>query len=85
MLSVSSGMYRERPDSKEGRISLQWLKFRLVIWSQDEGMSESCVENLEENLVPCLIWTGGSHPLTPREARGVQGFKSLQGLTLLEN
>ena len=30
VLSVSSGMYRERPDSKEDRISLQWLKFRLV-------------------------------------------------------
>ena len=30
VLSVSSGMYCERPDSKEGRISLQWLKFRLV-------------------------------------------------------
>ena len=27
--------------------------------SQDEGMSESCVEILEETLVPCLIWTGG--------------------------
>ena len=31
VISVSSGMYRESPDSKEGRISLQWLKFRLVI------------------------------------------------------
>ena len=30
VLSVSSRMYRERPDSKEGRIFLQWLKFRLV-------------------------------------------------------
>ena len=30
VLSVSSGMYRERPDSNEGRIFLQWLKFRLV-------------------------------------------------------
>ena len=30
MLSVSSGIYREWPDSKEGRISLQWLTFRLV-------------------------------------------------------
>ena len=30
VFSVSSGMYRERPDSKEGRISLQCLKFRLV-------------------------------------------------------
>ena len=30
VLSVSSGMYHERPDSKEGWISLQWFKFRLV-------------------------------------------------------
>ena len=30
VLSVSSGMYPEMPDSKEGQISLQWLKFRLV-------------------------------------------------------
>ena len=30
VLSVSSGMYRERPDSKEGRISMLWLKFMLV-------------------------------------------------------
>ena len=30
VLSVSRGMNRERPDSKEGWISLQWLKFRLV-------------------------------------------------------
>ena len=30
VLSVSNGMYHERPDSKEGQISLQWLKFRLV-------------------------------------------------------
>ena len=30
VLSVSSGMYRERTDSKEGQISLQWLKFRLM-------------------------------------------------------
>ena len=30
VLFVSSGMYRERPDSKEAWISLQWLKFKLV-------------------------------------------------------
>ena len=30
VLSVSNGMYHGRPDSKEGQISLQWLKFRLV-------------------------------------------------------
>ena len=41
----------------------------------NEGMSKSSVETLEKNLVPRLIWTGGSHLLTPREARGVQFFK----------
>ena len=30
VLSVSSGMFREMPDSKEGQISLQWLQFRLM-------------------------------------------------------
>ena len=30
VLSFAIGMYRERPDSKEGRISLQWLKLLLV-------------------------------------------------------
>ena len=30
VLSVSSGMHREWPDSKEGRISLQWLKFMIM-------------------------------------------------------
>ena len=30
VVSISSGMYRERHDSKKGQISLQWLKFRLV-------------------------------------------------------
>ena len=30
VLSVSIGMYRERPEPKEGRISLQCLRFRLV-------------------------------------------------------
>ena len=30
VLSVSAGVNRERSDSKAGRISLKWLKFRLV-------------------------------------------------------
>ena len=35
--------------------------------SQDEGMSESFVETLEETEVPRLIWTGGLTSLdTPR-------------------
>ena len=47
------------PDSKEGRISLQWLKFRVVFNLKDEGMSESPVETLEKAVVLRLIWIGG--------------------------
>ena len=59
MLSVSSGMYHDRTDSKEGRISLQWLKFGSCFMSQDEGMSESPVEALEKAVGLGLIRTGG--------------------------
>ena len=59
MLSASSGMYRESPDSKEGQISLQWLKFRLVFHVTNEGMSESTVETLEKAVGRRFIWTGG--------------------------
>ena len=59
MLSVSSGKYRERPDSKKGRISLQWLKLGSCFMSQDEGMSECPVETLENAVGLRLIWTGG--------------------------
>ena len=59
MLSVSSGKYRERPDSKKGRISLQWLQLGSCFMSQDEGMSESPVETLEKVVGLRLIWTGG--------------------------
>ena len=52
-------MYRERPDSKEGQITLQWLKFRLVFMSQDEGMTESPVGTIEKAVGLRLIWTGG--------------------------
>ena len=46
-------------DSKEGRISLQWLKFRLVFQLTNEGMSESPVQTLEKAIVLQLIWKGG--------------------------
>ena len=58
MLSVSSGMYRERPDSKEGWISCSGLNLGSCFMSQDEGMSESCVEILEETLVPASSGEG---------------------------
>ena len=47
------------PYSKEGRTSLQWLKFRLVLhrtWWRDVW---SPVETLEKAIVLRLIWIGG--------------------------
>ena len=44
-------------DSKEGTISLQWLKFRLVFHLTNEGMSESPVETLEKAVRVRFIWT----------------------------
>ena len=51
------------PESKEGQISLQWLKFRLVFHLKDEGMSESPVETLETAIVVRLIGIGGIRSL----------------------
>ena len=82
VLSVSSGMYRETPDSKEGRISLQWLKLTSCFMSQDEGMSESCVEILEETIVPHLIGTGG---LTSLDTSRSLSSSRLQKLTRLDS
>ena len=39
-------------------MSLLWLKFRLVFISQDEGISESPVENIENAVGVHLIRTG---------------------------
>ena len=47
------------PDSKEGRTSLLWLKFRLVFHLTEEGMSETPVETLEKAIVLRLILIGG--------------------------
>ena len=65
MLSVSSGMYREMPDSKAGQISMQWLKLGSCLMSEDEGMSESPVETLEKAVVPASSLQEASHALTP--------------------
>ena len=50
--------------------------------SQAEGLSESCVEILEETLVPRLIWTGGLTSLDT--SRGLWS-SSLQKLTRLDS
>ena len=47
------------PDSRESRISLQWLKFRLLLHITNEGMSEFPVETIEKAIVLRLIWIRG--------------------------
>ena len=47
------------PDLKEGWISQQWLKFRLVFHLKCERMSESPGETLEKAIVLRLIWIEG--------------------------
>ena len=59
VLSVSSGMYRERPDSKEDGLPCSGLNSASCCISQDEGMSESPVKTLEKAVVLRLIWRGG--------------------------
>ena len=73
------------PESKESRISLQWLECTLVFFSQYKGMSEYSVQSLEKTLCPTSSGQGASHHLTLREAHGVQYFERGRGLTLLEN
>ena len=47
------------PDSKDSRISLQWLECRLGFHLTNKGMSESSWQSLEKALVPSLISIGG--------------------------
>ena len=75
MLSVSSGMYRESPDSKEGRISSSGLNLGLWFMSQDEGMSESPVENLEKAVGLESSGQGETHHFDTSRAHGIQCFK----------
>ena len=55
VLSVSSGMYRKRPDSKKARFPCSGLNLGSCFMSQDEGMSESPVETLEKAVSLRLI------------------------------
>ena len=59
MRSVSSGMNRERHDSKKARFHCSGLNLCSCFMSQDEGMSASPVETLEKAVGLRLIWTGG--------------------------
>ena len=59
MLSVSSGMYRDRRDAKKAGFPCSGFNLGSCFMSQDEGMSESPVEALEKVVGLRLIWTGG--------------------------
>ena len=59
MLSVSSGMFRARADSKKAGFPCSGLNLGSCFMSEDEGMSEFPVEILVKAVVLCLIWTGG--------------------------
>ena len=86
VLSVSSGMYRERPDSKEGQISLQWLKIRLVFHvTRWRDVWIPCGDARESRRSPSHLDRGNHITLTPREAHGIQCFQRWRCLTLLEN
>ena len=59
MLSVSSGMYRERPDSKKAGFPCSGLNLGSCFMSQDKGMTDSPGETLKKSVGLRLIWTGG--------------------------
>ena len=80
MVSVSSGMYYERPDSKEAGFPCSGLNLGSCFMSQDEGMSESCVEILEETLVNSVIWTGGLTSLDTSRGSWSSRLQKLTGV-----
>ena len=74
-VSVSSGMYRERTDSKEGRISLQWLKFGLVFQvTRWRDVWIPCGDPRESQSSPPHLDRGNHITLIPQEAHGIQGI-----------
>ena len=60
MVSASSGMYYERPDSKEGRISLKWLDFLEETTEISETTASSLYEysflHSSSKKVPCTTY-----------------------------
>ena len=73
-----------RDSLTRNKVGFPWsgLNAGLSFSSQDEGMSESCVEILEETLVPRLIWTRGVTSLDT--SRGSWNSR-LQKLTRLDS
>ena len=73
-------MYRERPDQKKARFPCIGLNLGWCFMSQDEGMSESFVEIIEETLVPRLMWTGGHTSLDTSRGLGSSRLQKLKRL-----
>ena len=74
------------PDWKEGRISLQCLKFRLVFHlTRWRDVWIPCGDHRESDSSPSHLESGNHITLIPREAHGIQGFKRWWWLTLFEN
>ena len=74
------------PDSKEGRISLQWLKFRLVFQlTRWRDIWMPCGDPRESRRSPPHLDRRNHISLTPREAHGIQCFKRWRCLTIFEN
>ena len=64
------------PDSKEGRISLQWLKFRLMFHlTRCRDVWIPCGDPRESHSYPPHLDRGNHITLIPREAIRIQGFK----------
>ena len=86
VLSVSSGIYRERHDSKEGGISLQWLKFRFVFHvTKWRDVWIPCGDPRESHSSLRHLYRANHITMTPQEAHWIQSFKRWRCLTLLEN
>ena len=64
------------PDLKEGRISMKWLKFRLVLHlTRWRDLWIPCGDPREIHSSPPHMDRGNHITLIPREAHGIQGFK----------
>ena len=70
---------------KKAGFSCSGLNLGLCFMSQDEAISETCVEILEETLVPRLIRTGGLTSLDTSRGLWSSRLQKLTNLTLLEN
>ena len=74
------------PDSKEGSISVQWLKFSLVFHlTRWRHVWIPCGDPRESHRCPAHLDRVPHIPLTPWEACGIQCFIRWRCMILLEN